>query len=164
MTAGTFPLPQKPVVVFRQPGIASPKAPLGPTAVRYECNRDGFTARLKLVCSPELGTKIRGPSPSSNHSLRLVQKLGLVNTAADRWMGTSVGIAPAAASKKTITTSPWNGEVSEKTGSGNHSNEFLRAMGGLLAAGVTAWRKKGFGCSQESVYFQSPECQNVNSG
>ena len=58
MTAGTFPLPQKPVVVCRQPGIASPKAPLGPTAVRYECNRDGFTARLKLVCSPELGTKI----------------------------------------------------------------------------------------------------------
>jgi len=38
-----------------------------------------------------------------------------------------------------------------KTGSGNHGNEFLRAMEELLAAGVTAWRNNGFGGSQVSV-------------
>ena len=38
--------------------------------------------------SPEVGTKIQGPSTSSNHSVTLVQKIGLVN---DDRLGTGSG-------------------------------------------------------------------------
>ena len=43
---------------------------------------------------------------------------------ADRWAAASVGIAHAAAPKKTIPISPRNGELSEKAGSGSRADGF----------------------------------------
>ena len=65
---------------------------------------------------------------------------------------------------KTITISPRNGEVSEKTGSGSPGDEFSEFMEGLLAARVAAWRKNRLACTHVSVYFQPPGGQKTNSG
>ncbi len=46
---------------------------------------------------------------------------------ADRWTAASVGIAEAAARKKTTSISPRNGELSEKAGFGCRADKFLGA-------------------------------------
>ena len=58
---------------------------------------------------------------------------------ADRWTAASVGIAQAAAPKKTMPLSPRYGELSEKAGSGCPGDGFSgRGKGGKEAVG-TAW-------------------------
>ena len=62
---------------------------------------------------------------------------------ADRWIGTSVGIAEAVAPEKTIPLSSRNGELSEKAGSGSRGNGFSGSVEGRLGADGTLWEKNG---------------------
>ena len=87
--------------------------------------------------------------------------------AADRWTAASVGIAQAAAPKKTIPISLGNGELSEKlvleAGATGFQEPWKTVgsrwdrLGENIVFGELSWRKM-------EIYFQSPTGQKRNSG
>jgi hypothetical protein len=85
-----------------------------------------------------------------------------------RWTAASVGIAQVAAPRKTIPLPLWNGEVSEKAGSGAGSGfpgqrVFItrgRAVGNRWEPLVKKPVPRGLDWKQSGVYSQPPEVPN----